>query len=222
MAQRHHHYEQAFERYLRARRIPYVAVDEAKKALLPQDHAFRARLTQAGGCVPADFALKSFDFVIYGQGGNLLLEVKGRRVARAARQSSDARADRGVELFTRPPRARLESWVGLDDVESLKTWQQLFGPEFRAVFVFVYWCEEQPPDGLFQEIFDHNGRWYAVRTVMLDEYTKVMRTRSPRWRTVHLPTEAFERISCPLTPALEQVGVGGASGRVGEPAFEPL
>ena len=33
VAQRRFHYEQAFEHYLRANRVPYVAVDEAKKAL---------------------------------------------------------------------------------------------------------------------------------------------------------------------------------------------
>ena len=36
MAQRRFHYEQAFEYYLRANRVPYVAVDEAKKSLLPE------------------------------------------------------------------------------------------------------------------------------------------------------------------------------------------
>jgi hypothetical protein len=35
VTQRRHHYEAAFEQYLRATRVPYVAVDEAKKALLP-------------------------------------------------------------------------------------------------------------------------------------------------------------------------------------------
>src|SRR5688572_22372104 len=35
MAQRRFHYEQAFEHFLRANRVPYVAVDEAKKALMP-------------------------------------------------------------------------------------------------------------------------------------------------------------------------------------------
>lgn len=29
------HYERAFEAYLRAHRIPYVAVDEARRALVP-------------------------------------------------------------------------------------------------------------------------------------------------------------------------------------------
>jgi hypothetical protein len=35
MAQRRHHYEQAYEAFLRDQRIPYVAVNEARKALLP-------------------------------------------------------------------------------------------------------------------------------------------------------------------------------------------
>ena len=56
------HYEAAFEDFLRARRVPYVAVDEAKKALF------------------ADAALKSFDFVVYSAtAANLLVDVKGRK-----------------------------------------------------------------------------------------------------------------------------------------------
>lgn len=56
------HYEAAFEDFLRVRGVPYVAVDEAKKALF------------------ADAALKSFDFVVYSAAGlNLLVDVKGRK-----------------------------------------------------------------------------------------------------------------------------------------------
>jgi len=55
------HYEAAFEAYLRSKGIPYVAVDEAKKALF------------------SDAKLKSFDFVVYSKTGpNLLVDVKGR------------------------------------------------------------------------------------------------------------------------------------------------
>ncbi len=61
MADRTVHYEAAFEAYLRHRAVPYVAVDEAKKALF-----YNARL-------------KSFDFVVYSKKGpNLLVDVKGR------------------------------------------------------------------------------------------------------------------------------------------------
>ncbi|MGD1278670.1 MAG: HYExAFE family protein [Tepidisphaeraceae bacterium] len=61
MADRNVHYEAAFEAFLRNRKVPYVAVDEAKRALF------------------ANARLKSFDFVVYSKRGpNLLIDVKGR------------------------------------------------------------------------------------------------------------------------------------------------
>src|SRR5271170_1955227 len=55
------HYELAFEDFLRRNGLPYIAVDEAKKALF------------------AGAKLKSFDFVVYRpKGANLLVDVKGR------------------------------------------------------------------------------------------------------------------------------------------------
>jgi hypothetical protein len=61
VADRTVHYEAAFEGYLRHRGIPYVAIDEAKRALF------------------ANAKLKSFDFVVYSKKGpNMLVDVKGR------------------------------------------------------------------------------------------------------------------------------------------------
>lgn len=61
MADRTIHYEAAFEAFLRDRGVPYVAVDEAKRALF------------------SNAKLKSFDFVVYSKAGpNLLVDVKGR------------------------------------------------------------------------------------------------------------------------------------------------
>jgi len=197
VAQRRHHYEQAFERYLRAERVPYVAVDEAKKALMPEDTPLRVR---GPGGFEHEATLKSFDFVLYGSSGsgrvsdgracNVLAEVKGRRVG-WSRPGPDGRA--------RSP--RLESWVTIEDVSSLRVWGSLFGPEFTPAFVFLYWCEGQPPDALFQEIFEHRGRWYAVRAVPVEAYAAAMKTRSPRWGTVDVSPAVFERISSPLLPS---------------------
>jgi hypothetical protein len=62
MADRSIHYEAAFEAFLRDKGIPYVAVDEAKKALF------------------SSAKLKCFDFVVYSKNGpNLLIDVKGRQ-----------------------------------------------------------------------------------------------------------------------------------------------
>lgn len=61
MAKRDNHYEAAFEEYLRARRTPYVAVDEKRRALL------------------GDSSVKSLDFIVgASEGGSWLVDVKGR------------------------------------------------------------------------------------------------------------------------------------------------
>lgn len=207
MTQRRHHYEQAFEHYLRERRVPYVAVNEARKALLPDSASNRLG---GGGGKGGDGgvggrgarapSLKSFDFVLYGEPTNMLAEIKGRKVG--------GRPSDGSSL---PTRSRLESWVTRDDVESLLKWETLFGDGFCALFVFVYWCDAPPPGSLFQEIFEFRGRWYALRGIEVAVYASEMKTRSPRWGTVHLPTEAFERLSSPLV--LRESGTECMSGR---------
>lgn len=59
---RGNHYDVAFESYLRKNRIPYVGVDEARRALI------------------ADSSLKSMDFIVSpGGSDNLLVDIKGRR-----------------------------------------------------------------------------------------------------------------------------------------------
>ncbi|MBS3734357.1 MAG: HYExAFE family protein [Phycisphaerae bacterium] len=75
MAHRNIHYEASFEAYLRAKGWPYVAVDEAKKAIF------------------ADVAIKSFDFLVYSAGGpNLLVDVKGRKFPDVGRTRQGGRA----------------------------------------------------------------------------------------------------------------------------------
>lgn len=202
MSQRRHHYEVAFEAFLRERRIPCVSVNEARKALLPEG----ARLTLG----EREEALKSFDFVVYGDGVNLLIDIKGRKVGS---RSSDGSGLGPVS------RSRLQSWVTSEDVRSLRAWERLFGPGFEAVFVFVYWCDEMPPDGLFQEVIVHRGRWYAVRAVTLASYAEHMRERSKRWGTVFVPTAAFERISQPFAPPITG---SPAAESPGVPALDPI
>jgi hypothetical protein len=198
MAQRRHHYECAFEHHLRGSRIPYVAVNEARKALLPT----RAPLetTEQGETK----ALKNFDFVIYGDTPNLLVEIKGRKLPPLRRKDGT------------PARARLESWVTMDDIDSLRRWQELFGNGYEAVFVFVYWCTDIPPDGLFGELIEHQGRWYTLRAITLGDYTSAMKIRSPRWRTVHLLTADFDRLASPFASTADRTEPEMA------PVFDPF
>jgi hypothetical protein len=159
---RRFHYDQAFEHYLRSKKIPYVAVDEARKALKGQ------------------VKLKNFDFVVYGENqSNLLVDVKGRKHSGRSRK-------------------QLDNWVTEDDVNDLLQWEQVFGEGFQAAFVFLYWCEAQPPDALFRELFALRDRWYAVLGVTVRDYQLHMAPRSAKWQTVHVPAAAFGQISRPL------------------------
>jgi hypothetical protein len=164
MAQRRFHYDLAFERYLRENKVPYIAVDEAKRAL--------------DGTAP--HGLKSFDFVVYSQTGkNILVDVKGRKHSGKSNKA-------------------LDNWVTEGDIECMARWKEIFGDGFEAAFAFLYWCDAQPPDALFQEIFDCNGRWYAILGIKLNDYKKHMKQRSPRWQTVNISAAAFGRLSEPL------------------------
>lgn len=169
MGQRRHHGEQAFECYLRRRGIAFLSVNEARQSLI--------------GSAPGSddgIALKSFDYVVYGSRGNLLVEVKCRRLG----------LGQGA--------ARTPCWVTREDVESLGVWEALFGPQFSACLVFLYWSDVTPPGKPEEAAFKCGGRWYSHRAVPVREYAALMRVRSPRWRTVHLPAAAFDRVSGPL------------------------
>lgn len=211
--QARHHYEQAFEHFLRIRRLPYVAVNEARKTLLP---------APAEGAAESLDSLKSFDFVLYAPDINLLVDIKGRKIARPKKPRQPL-VPALAPLFPEPPRppaTRLECWVTEDDVESLGVWQRLFGDGFKAALVFVYWCDQQPPAPLFEELFEYRSRWYAIRMILLDDYVKAMKPRSPRWRTVHMPAAAFDRACRPLCSSREGPDERG-SGTTARPSDQP-
>lgn len=182
------HYERAFEGYLRRYGIPYVLVDDAKRAVLPE--GARAALIDGVG---HERRLKSFDAVVYGERHHLLVEVKGRR----------------VDLRRGGP-GRRESWATMDDVRSLSVWEGLFGEGFGAVLVFMYWLDGPAVLSGESGLHRFEGRVYACRAVRLGDYTREMKVRSPRWGTVDLPSEAFDRIAGPVLGLLEG-GHGGGS-----------
>jgi len=173
VANRRFHYDRAFEHYLRANAIPYVAVDEAKRAL-SGDRRAKALPTK----------LKSFDFVVYAEAGaNLLIDVKGRK-------------------HTGKTGRAFQNWVTRDDVTSLSKWAEIFGEGFEPAFAFLFWCDAQPPDALFHEVFEYGERWYAVLAVKLSDYAQHMRDRSAKWDTVSIPAKAFDQVSIPLMELL--------------------
>jgi hypothetical protein len=169
MAIRANHYDAAFEAYLREARVPYVVVDEARRALWNE------------------VSLKSLDFVVYSPTlGNLLVDVKGRRCPAAG-----------------DPGSSWENWATADDLESLGRWEQVFGPNFRALLVFAYHLPETPLVRQPTAMFTFRDRTYGFYGVWAEAYRQLMRTRSPKWETVWLPSGSFRELRFPLANLTE-------------------
>jgi len=162
MAHRRVHYEAAFEDYLRAKGLPYVAVDEAKKAIF------------------AGVSIKSFDFLVYSSSGpNLLVDVKGRKFPDAV-----AGPKRGASRAW-------ENWVTRGDVEGLEEWEKVFGQDFAAALVFAYWLQGPARSSPFEDVHVFRQKHYAFVAVTLAGYVAAARPRSAKWQTISMPAAAF-------------------------------
>jgi hypothetical protein len=160
-------YEAAFEVYLKANGLCYVAVDETRRACL------------------GDTPVKNLDFIVLGvNGARLLVDVKGRQFPGGPPEK---------------PRYTWESWSTQEDIDGLGSWVRLFGPDYLALFVFIY--RIQPTitlDGDSADLFEFRGDKYLLRAVTLDEYIQHVRVRSPKWGTVWLPGEKFRNLARPF------------------------
>jgi hypothetical protein len=173
MAHRNIHYEAAFEDYLRGRQLPYVAVDEAKKAIF------------------SGAAIKSFDFLVYSQSGpNLLVDVKGRKFP----DTTPGHGSRAARAW--------ENWVTRGDVESLAEWEKVFGPAFQAVLTFAYWLQGPPQNSPFDDVHFYKQRHYAFVAVRLADYVPAARPRSDKWQTLAMPARKFAELARDVTTFL--------------------
>lgn len=182
---RDNHYEAAFEAYLRAQQVPYVAVDEARRALW------------------GDESLKSLDFIVstpsqatddpaqsdsQAPQRKWLVDVKGRRFPSGAQKQY------------------WKNWSTQDDLTSLAKWQRLFGGEFASLFVFGYHVLDRKLPVPEEELFEYQGERYGFVGILLEDYAYHARLISPRWETVAMPCEQFRNLSRPMSEFLEPAG----------------
>ncbi len=129
--------------------------------------------------------IKSFDFLAYPSGGKgWLIDVKGRLFPYHGRNG----------------RRYWENWVTRDDLEGLRTWEGVFGPEFEAVLVFAYLLREsaeRPPPGPVHVFRDQRYVFLSIRAA---QYTAYARRRSDSWDTMSMPVAQFRRIVEPVFP----------------------
>jgi hypothetical protein len=130
-------------------------------------------------------SVKSPDFVVVARSeARLVVDVKGRKFGGTAEH----------------PRRIWQNWCQRDDVRSLESWTEHFGLGFRGILAFVYHLAPDLAIAPFTpDVFVFRDARYLVRGVDVGEYRASMRTRSPRWATVHLPTAAFRDMVKPFS-----------------------
>jgi hypothetical protein len=122
--------------------------------------------------------IKSFDYLLYPRNQQaIIVELKGRSF-------------KGTGFAKL---AGFECWVTADDVDGLAKWQDTFGPEHAAVFVFAYKIENVDVDFDGRDVYDFAGDRYIFFAVKLDDYRRFMKRRSPKWETVTLPADKFRQ-----------------------------
>jgi len=134
-----------------------------------------------------DSKVKSFDFLVYPPDKRIIIaEVKGRKFTGTS-----------LEKMT-----GFECWVTTDDVDGLVKWQEVLGPAYQAVFIFVYLIENIDVDFNGVDVFDFDADRYVFFTVKLDDYRSFMKRRSPKWQTVTLPADKFRQCATQISELL--------------------
>lgn len=127
--------------------------------------------------------VKSFDFVVYAPSRlNWLVDVKGRQFPYNGSGS---------------PRY-WENWVGAEDLDTLKMWEEAVGSGFRAMFVFAYalQCDESRwPTG---NVHTYRDLSYAFMGIPLGDYREHATERSEKWQTVNVPRKRFRELVRPV------------------------
>ncbi|ADG69316.1 hypothetical protein Plim_3503 [Planctopirus limnophila DSM 3776] len=173
MARRWNHYDLSFEMYLRDRGIPYIAVDETRRALLAQA------------------SLKSMDYIVYGaRGQNLLVEVKGRKARTSQLSENWVTADdlislrRWEEVFGKSFRAVMV--FAYDVTERTPALQRLATTSSHEAV--------GEPNLASEPCFTHQGRDYIFHGVWMEDYERQVKVRSSRWETLWAPAAAYREV----------------------------
>lgn len=165
---RHLHYEAAFEDFLQSRGVSYVPVDETRRTVF------------------AGSKIKSFDLLVYpGEDVQWIVDVKGRNFPYLDKNGH------GTGRYW-------ENWVTQADLDGLADWQNVFGDEFEARFVFAYHLQGPADRWPAGRPHGYQGAFYAFLTIPLADYRQNCRKRSAQWGTVSVPRRVFRTLARPV------------------------
>ncbi len=70
----------------------------------------------------------------------------------------------------------------------MREWEKVFGRDFMAVLVFAYWLQGPPQRSPFEDVHLFREKHYAFLAIRLSDYLASAKVRSPKWRTVAIPS----------------------------------
>ncbi len=130
----------------------------------------------------ANVHIKSLDFIVHTRRcGELLIELKGRRFT-------------GISLTGL---TNLQNWVGIEDVEGMSAWQKVFDKSL-ALFVFAYMVVNVDIDTDGRQLYEFDNCNYLFLAADVNEYRRLMKRRSTKWRTVYLAADDFRNVARPF------------------------
>jgi hypothetical protein len=139
--------------------------------------------------------VKSFDFLVYPGGpSHWIVDVKGRKFP---------------YLDLEGGKRYWENWVVNEDLDGMQEWQEVFGEDYEAYFLFTYSLEGPPDRWPAGRPHVFRNRLYAFRAVSLADYQRHCRRRSDRWGTVTVSTKVFREIAHPLETLIYAPAEGG-------------
>jgi hypothetical protein len=161
--------------------------ERAFESWLRDNHIKYVAVDEQKRTAVARSSIKSFDFLLYPPNGQIIIaEVKGRSF-------------KGTSLANL---TGLECWVTAEDIDGLTHWQQVFGRDHQAVFVFAYKIENIDVDFDGRDFYDFDENRYIFFCVGLDDYRRFMKRRSPKWQTVTLPADKFRECAIQMQALL--------------------
>lgn len=170
----HHHYERAFEEWLRARRAPYVAIDQVRRSADQQG------------------PIKSFDFLVHAGRKHYIVDVKGKRFPQVSKRR-EAWWENWVHFDDIEGLFAWESHFGAD-YEALLVYCYWLQASPRGGE------NGDSPNGSKAgtvPAFSFGGRDYLLVAVPARAYAERCRRRSTRWKAVHVPEKEFTRLIKP-------------------------
>lgn len=184
MVKCNNHYEAAFEAYLRVCRVPYVAVDEAKRSLLASGDSVKSLdfiVSPDVTVSPTSYGSLSSSHPSSDSPINWLVDVKGRRFPSG---------DRHKQYW--------KNWSTRDDLTSLGRWENLFGEMFGGLFVFAFNIVGDRSPLPAADLFEFRRALYGFVAIRLADYSCFAREISPRWDTVAMSATDFRRLARPI------------------------